>query len=52
MWSETLFSLKEKTEKMAGAGGFEPPNAGSKSRCLTEMYKKNVGLLEFIFLEF
>ena len=41
---------KKKSEKVAGAEGFEPPNAGSKSRCLTEMRMKNVGLLGFIFL--
>ena len=37
---------------LAGAVGFEPTNVGSKSRCLTEMRMKNVGLLGFIFLEF
>ena len=35
---------KKKSEKVAGAGGFEPPNAGSKSRCLTEMRMKNVSI--------
>ena len=35
---------------LAGAGGFEPPNTNSKSRCITERRMKNVGLLEFIFL--
>ena len=34
---------------LAGAVGFEPTNAGSKSRCLTEMRKKNVGIAWFIF---
>ena len=37
---------------MAGAVGFEPTNAGSKSRCLTERRKKNVGIAWLIFLEF
>ena len=33
---------------MAGAAGFEPANADSKNRCLTERCMKNVGLLRFI----
>ena len=37
---------------MAGAVGFGPTNAGSKSRCLTEMHMKNDGLLGLIFLEY
>jgi hypothetical protein len=27
--------LLEQAGKLAGAGGFEPPNAGTKNRCLT-----------------
>ena len=42
----------KKIKKVAGAVGFEPTNAGSKSRCLTEKRMKNGGLLGFIFLEF
>ena len=49
--SETLFT-EFLGNFLAGAVGFEPTNAGSKSRCLTEMRMKNGGLLEFIFLEF
>jgi len=36
---------------LSGAEGFEPPNAGSKSRYLAEMRMKNIGLLDFIFFE-
>ena len=42
MVAQTSISLKKKTEKVAGAGGFEPPNAGSKSRCLTAWRRPNV----------
>jgi len=37
---------------VAGAVGFEPTNASSKSRCLTEMRVKNVGLLGLFFWNF
>jgi len=47
----TIF-VKKRLKKWLGAVGFEPTNAGSKSRCLTEMRKKNSRLLGFIFLEF
>jgi len=43
--------VKEKIEFLAEREGFEPTNAGSKSRCLTEMRMKNVGIAWFIFLE-
>ena len=37
---------------LAGAVGFEPTNAGSKSRCPAEMHMKNGGLLDLFFYEF
>ena len=33
------------SERLAGAGGFEPPNAGIKIRCLTTWRRPNVRLL-------
>ena len=47
-----VYFVKRRVKKVAGAVGFEPTNAGSKSRCLTERRMKNGGLLGFIFLEF
>ena len=38
-----------KNQKLAGAVGFKPTNAGSKIRFLTEKRKKNGGLLGYIF---
>jgi hypothetical protein len=29
---------------LAGAGGFEPPNAGTKNRCLTTWRRPNIGV--------
>jgi len=34
---------------VAGAVGFEPKNAGSKSRCFTEKHMKNVGIAWIYF---
>ena len=36
-------------QRVAGVAGFEPANADSKKRFLTEMRVKNAGLLGFIF---
>jgi hypothetical protein len=30
--------------RLAGAGGFEPPNAGTKNRCLTTWRRPNIGV--------